>query len=140
MAGQGVPHRAGELPAAAAVTLERLRSRYGRPVQRRRDQRGVVISELILVLVVVAGLLAVIVYSVKGIRSDATSADCRTELRKLKVATEQYFAETGSYPFGTGALVDKGLLGADEVPNYRVEPSADAEATVPVFRASGDCA
>ena len=105
---------------------------------RRLDERGVVISEFVLVVVVVVALLVVIVVSVRGIRGDATASDCRTQLRALKVATEQYRAETGGYPVGKGAVVDRGLVKAADVADYTVAPSADG--SEPVFTAVGDCA
>ena len=101
-------------------------------------QAGVVASEFILIAIVVVALLVVIGVSVGGIRHDARAGECRTELRELKVAVEQYQAETGKYPVDKQEVIAKGPVKAAAVANYTVALSADG--TSPVFTGVGTCA
>ena len=57
---------------------------------RWRGQGGFTLSELALVLVVVVGLLVVATVSVRNIRAETSTSNCQTDLRTLKLATEQY--------------------------------------------------
>lgn len=81
---------------------------------------GFVISELVLVLVVVTALIAVVVLSVRGIDDDSAERECQTELRAIKAASEQFYAELNFYPPNDKALKDANLLQPEESPNYRV--------------------
>ncbi|MCU1497431.1 MAG: hypothetical protein JWM47_1384 [Acidimicrobiales bacterium] len=104
----------------------------------RRDERGFTFSELALVLVFVVGLLVVITASVRGIRHDTSTSNCQTQLRTLKLATEQYHAKNQAYPNDTSVLVDSGLVKAAEVADWTVQlPSTASE---PTFEAVPDSA
>lgn len=85
----------------------------------RRDA-GFTISELILVVVVVAALITIAVVSVRGIDEGSATRECQTELRAIKAASEQFYAELNFYPPDDQALKDANLLQLDESPNYRV--------------------
>ena len=89
-------------------------------VRGDRSEQGFTISELVVVLVVVVGLIAVVVFSLRGIDDQSASRECETELRAIKAATEQFYAELNFYPPNDQALKDAGLLELDETPNYRV--------------------
>ena len=104
----------------------------------RHDQRGFTLSELVLVLVVVVGLLVVATTSIRNIRKETRSSNCQTELRTLKLATEQYHSENEAYPIDKTVLVDGSLVTAEEVANWTVEFEAADKA--PTYRAVGDCA
>jgi prepilin-type N-terminal cleavage/methylation domain-containing protein len=101
---------------------------------RRRDA-GFTISELVLVLAVFAGLLAITIVSVNGIDHDSAKSKCQTELRKLKAATEQFKAELGFYPPNDKALQDAALLDQRDTPNWSVETISDEDG--PVYRTTG---
>jgi general secretion pathway protein G len=105
------------------------------PTTPRRDA-GFTISELVLVLVVIAGLIAIIVVSVNGIDDDAAERECRTELRTIKAATERFKAEIGYYPPDDDALAYAAILDQDESPNWRVVTRD--EAAGPRFEPEGD--
>lgn len=106
-------------------------------VQRRgRSQDGFTISELVLVLAVLAGLVAVVVWAVSGIDEEAAQRECRTELRELKAATEQFKAEAGFYPPDDRALDTSGLLAFSETPNWKVVTVDDAAG--PRYEPQGD--
>ena len=84
------------------------------------------ISELVVVLVFVAALITIIVVSVNGIDGESATRECQTELRAIKAASEQFYAELNFYPPNDKALKDANLLQPEETPNYRVvtEPGA----------------
>jgi Tfp pilus assembly protein PilE len=88
---------------------------------RLRSARGVTIAELVLVVVFVAGLLTVITVSVGNIREETATSNCETDLRTLKLATEQYHAENDAYPIDKSVLIDGGLVQADDVSRWTVE-------------------
>lgn len=106
--------------------------------RRLHGQGGFTLSELVLVAVFVVGLIWVAVVSVNGIRDDTREGRCQTELRTLKLATEQYFAENDAYPVNKNVLVDAKLVSAGDVENWSV--SFEADATRPTYTAIGDCA
>jgi prepilin-type N-terminal cleavage/methylation domain-containing protein len=101
-----------------------------------RDQRGFTISELVLVLVVVSALIAIAVVSVRGIDEDNAETECRTELRTLKAASEQFKAQLNIYPPDDQALEDANLLTLEETPNWKVV-TTDAGAD-PSYLPEGD--
>jgi prepilin-type N-terminal cleavage/methylation domain-containing protein len=115
-----------------------MRSRPPRPraARRRGGERGFTISELVLVLAVLGGLIAIIVVSVNGIDGDAAERECRTELRTIKAATEQFKAEIGFYPPDDEALDFGGFLARSESPNWEVVTLDEAEG--PTYRPEGD--
>lgn len=85
----------------------------------RRDA-GFTISEFVLVAVVVTALIAVALISVSGIDDDSAERECQTELRAIKAASEQFYAELNFYPPNDKALKDANLLTPEESPNWRV--------------------
>lgn len=96
------------------------------PTSRSGDG-GFALSEFVLVAVVVVALLVVAISSVRGIRRDTMASDCQTQLRNLKVATEQYQAERGVYPASQDQLLDDGYLEAGTVTGWRVEFGASGQ-------------
>jgi type II secretory pathway pseudopilin PulG len=86
----------------------------------RRSSAGFTISEVVVVLAVFAGLVWVIVASVRGLDDDAAERECRSELRRLKAAVEQFHGEGGFYPADDGMLEQAGILDRSETPNWRV--------------------
>lgn len=107
--------------------------RARRPGTGDAGEAGFTVSELILVVVFVAGLLIVATTSVRGIRSETSSSNCQTELRTLKLATERYRASNDAYPADTSVLVDEGLVDDDDVSRWTVEFGSDD--TTPTYRA-----
>jgi len=86
----------------------------------RRGERGFTISEFVLVAGVVAALIFVAIWGVSGIGSESTERECRDELRAIKAASEQFYAELNFYPPNDKALKDANLLAPEDTPNYRV--------------------
>jgi Tfp pilus assembly protein PilE len=77
-------------------------------------------SEFVLVVVVVAALIAIVIVSLNGIDDQSASRECQTELRAIKAASEQFYAELNFYPPNDQALKDANLMELAESPNYRV--------------------
>lgn len=101
----------------------------------RRGQEGFTISELVLVVAIVAALVLVAMTSVRAIRHETAASDCQSQLRKLKLATEQYQSQHGAYPADEDVLVAGGYLVAQDVPDWTVQFEA-AEPT-PIYRVTG---
>ncbi len=100
------------------------------------DQRGFTISELVLVVVVVGILITIAVVSVRGIDDDNAETECRTELRTLKAATEQFRATLTVYPPDDQALEDAGILDVAETPNWKVVTVSEGDG--PTYQPEGD--
>lgn len=98
-----------------------------------RGQAGFTISEVILVVVFVTGLLMVATVSVCNIRKETSTSNCQTDLRFLKLATEQYHSENDAYPIDKSVLIDGGLVKAADVSRWTVE--YQARDTSPTYRA-----
>lgn len=90
------------------------------------SQSGFTISELVLVLVVVVGLITIAAVSISGLDDDSAARDCRSELRALKAASERFKAELGIYPPNFQALEDAHLLTPEDTPNWKVVTVDDA--------------
>jgi len=103
--------------------------------KHHRGAAGFTVSELVLVVGLVAVLVLVAVTSVRGIRSETAVADCQTQLRTLKLATEQYRSERGAYPADEDALESEGYLKADDAPDWRVR--FETSSPEPVYEAAG---
>ena len=99
-------------------------------------QRGFTISELVLVLVVLGMLITIAVVSVRGIDDDNAETECRTELRALKAATEQFHATLTVYPPDDQALEDAAILDVEDSPNWKVVTTSEADG--PSYQPEGD--
>lgn len=85
-----------------------------------RSNAGFTISEFVVVVAVLALLMGIVITSVNGITRESDDRDCRTELRALKAATEQFKAQAGFYPPDDTALEVAKVLDRSETPNWRV--------------------
>ena len=102
---------------------------------RRWTESGFAVSELVLVLVVVTGLLLVAYTSARNIRKETATSDCQTELRTLKLATEQFHAQSDTYPDDTRMLELSKLLKHGEVTLWSVSYTTGDAA--PTYAAAG---
>lgn len=91
---------------------------------RLRSDAGFTLSEIVLVAVVVIGLLITISVSVGNIRNETSQSNCQSDLRTLKLATEQYFATNDRYPATKDDLVTAGLATTNEVRRWRIQAAA----------------
>ncbi len=83
-------------------------------------------------VVFVAGLLFVATTSVRSIRNETAPSNCQTQLRTLKLATEQYRSNNQAYPVDETVLVDTGLVTAEEIDDWTVRFGSSVE---PVYQA-----
>ena len=104
-------------------------------IRDRRSERGFVMSEFVLVVVIVAALIAVVIVSLNGIDDQSASRECQTELRAIKAASAQFYAELNFYPPNDQALKDANLLDLADSPNYRVVTPEGA--TEPTYETVG---
>lgn len=94
------------------------------------------ISELVLVVVFIAGLIAVAAWAVNGINADTSATNCETALRNLKMATESYHSENDAYPVDKGVLIDLDYVEESDVEGWRLELS---NAVTPTYTGTGSC-
>jgi hypothetical protein len=100
-------------------------------------ERGVTISEFVLVTVLLLGLVWVATTNIGSIRSETAASNCQSELRTLKIATESYRAANDAYPADKDVLIDDGLVAADDIEHWSV--SFTAAADEPVYEPEGPC-
>lgn len=101
-------------------------------------ERGVTISEFVLVTVLLLGLMWVATTNIGSIRGETAASNCQSELRTLKIATESYRAANDAYPANKEVLVDDGLVAAADVEHWSVSFAASADG--PVYEPDGPCA
>ncbi|HVT42702.1 MAG TPA: prepilin-type N-terminal cleavage/methylation domain-containing protein, partial [Acidimicrobiales bacterium] len=67
-----------------------------------RTDAGFTLLELLIVIVVLGILAAVVIFSLQGVSSSATTAACQSDFATTTAAVGAYEAEMGGYPGGTG--------------------------------------
>src|SRR5664279_2778784 len=89
-------------------------------LNRKRDERGFTIVELLIVIVVIGILAAIVITSFSGVQAKARDAKRNTDMRAFSAQLEAYYngdTNAGSYPTGlllgatataTGALINEG--------------------------------
>ncbi len=95
-------------------------------------ESGFALSEFVLIVVFVVGLLIVITVSVGNIRKETSTSNCQSDLRTLKLATEQYQAQNDAYPTDKATLIASRLVEADQVERWTIASGGDG-ATEPDF-------
>lgn len=105
---------------------------------RGRQQQGFTLSELLLVVVFVVGLLLVAFTAARGIRSETATSNCQTQLRTLKMAAAEYQARREVFPADKRTLVSEELVDPSEVDLWDLSwAEGDPE---PTYRAvASDC-
>ncbi|MBX3286429.1 MAG: hypothetical protein KF703_13865 [Actinobacteria bacterium] len=101
---------------------------------RRRGAQGFTLSELLLVVVFVVGLLVVAYSAASGIRDQTATSDCQTQLRSLKMAAAEYQARRGAFPPDKETLVVEELVSSSEVDRWELT-YANGD-TTPTYRAA----
>ncbi len=79
----------------------------------REAEAGFTLIELLLVIVILAVLAAIVVFSVQGINDTSRVSACKADIKTVAVAAEAYRTQEDSYPTGADniqQLVDYGLL------------------------------
>lgn len=70
-----------------------------------RGTAGFTIAELLVVIVVIAALVGVVIYSLNGISTHGQTNACRNEKRRVSAAIQQYQVEVHRYPPDVRALL-----------------------------------
>lgn len=79
----------------------------------RREERGVTLIEIFIVVAIIAALSAVIVPTMSRVKASAGSVQCMGKLRDIGVGLNQYFADHGTvFPTMVGARESR----EDDVP------------------------
>ena len=87
---------------------------------RLASEAGFTITELLVVLVVIAALVGVIVYSLNGIGDYGQLHACRSEKRRVNAAIRQYQAELHQYPTTARMLLRVSSTGTRYLDKYPV--------------------
>src|SRR5688500_7913911 len=79
----------------------------------RKDEAGFTLIELLMVIIILAILAAVVVFSVRAIDDNGEQAACEAEVRAIETAVEAFYADRAQYPDTVQDLVDEGFLRDD---------------------------
>jgi len=74
-----------------------------------RHDEGFTLIELLMVVVILAVLAAVVVFSITGINNTSAKSACKAELSTVNTAAEAFFAQTNGYAPSVTALMPKYL-------------------------------
>lgn len=78
-------------------------------------------------LAVFAGLITITVVSLNGIGEESDARECRTELRTIKAAAEQFKAQAGFYPPDDESMELAEVIDRSETPNWKVVTTDEAQ-------------
>lgn len=82
---------------------------------------GYTMVELLAVLVIVAGLVAIVVFSLRGLNGNGRVNSCRSEKRQVRAAVEAFHAEANRYPVAVNELIRNPVTGKgflDQIPRW----------------------
>ena len=98
---------------------------------RRRRQDGFTLIELLVVIAILSVLAAIVIFNVTGVKGNANSAACRSDVNSVQGAVDSYVSDTGSV--GTSRL--DGLINGSPSGSSWVFPGPKSSfwtSTVPV--------
>lgn len=88
-------------------------------LQALKNQRGMTLLEIIIVVTIIAALAAVLGTTVSTQRRKASVKQAKIQMAELSKAIEMYFTDCNSYPPDLGALSDSA---GGSCPNWGPEP------------------
>jgi len=82
--------------------------------QKRKNEEGFTLVELLVVIVILGILAAIVVFAVGGIQNNASDAAKKTDVSVLSAAQEAHFAQHGNYASMAKLFNDKYLRQGSE--------------------------
>ena len=105
--------------------------------ERPTGDDGFTLTELLIVIVILAVLAGVVIFSMRGVTGEAREASCTTERRTIESAVDSYILLNGTAPptLDEAGLIDAGLLQSQsslfDVQGATVVPQPGASTTCP---------
>lgn len=90
-------------------------------INRRRQQEGFTLVELLIVIVILGILAAIVVFAVGGITDTGQKSACKSDYKSIETAEEAYFAQGSPSAY---AAMPSGDTSSPLIPKYLHEPSA----------------
>lgn len=85
-----------------------------------KNKRGMTLVEIMIVLAIIGGLVALLAPRFMGQQQKANAQQAKIEIGQIMSALNLYFTDCGSYPETLNALVE--APGDDQCPNWGPEP------------------
>lgn len=79
-------------------------------IEKREQDKGFTLVELLIVIVILGILATVTVFAVQGITDKAEENTCANDKASLQTAVESYFTLNGSYPTAWSDVVTANIL------------------------------
>src|SRR5689334_25194141 len=70
----------------------------------RSDEGGFTLIELLIVIVILGVLSGIVVFAVSAFNNDGVTAACKSDVKNIEVASEAYYAKTGTWAADIAAL------------------------------------
>ena len=78
----------------------------------RKNEKGFTLIELLIVVVILGVLAGIVVFAVGAFDDEGVQAACKSDKKNVEIASEAYFAKTGSYATAVGGTGATTLVGA----------------------------
>jgi general secretion pathway protein G len=76
----------------------------------RENESGFTLIELLIVIVILGVLAGIVVFAVSAFNNDGVAAACKSDAKNVEVASEAYYAKTGTWATAIGDLVTANYL------------------------------
>ncbi|HEU5270485.1 MAG TPA: prepilin-type N-terminal cleavage/methylation domain-containing protein [Jatrophihabitans sp.] len=98
----------------------------------RAVEAGFTLIELLIVVVILGVLAGIVVFAVSAFNNDGVTAACRSDVKNVEIASEAYYAKTGTWAANIAALAPPNSNYLKEAPNstkYTVNYTAGSGTT-----------